>query len=374
MVKTEISSPVYIENLVPYKSGNSINKNVSREEFKKIINLASNENPHGASPKAVAAIIKATEDIAIYPDVRSVDLVAKIAKNLNLQTQNVVCGHGSDSLIGYIVNAFTDIGDEVLTAKGTFIGTYVNVNKLGRKLVTVPLKNYAFDFAAIEGGITQKTKIIYLANPNNPTGTMFTTKEFRKFYSRIPKNILILLDEAYYNYTFQEDDYPDGLSLYKELGNNILVLRTFSKHLGLAGARVGFAFGDENLISTLYKVKLPFEPNSLAQAAAFAGIDDTEYINKAVETNKSCLKQIRDTFYNLGVDFVPPTANFIMILLKSPEQAQKFVELCLNNNVITRYLAGFGIENGVRISTGTQEQTSYACQVFAKVYNEIKDM
>lgn len=368
----EVKSPDYIDKLVPYKSGNSINKQVSREEFKKIINLASNENPHGPSPKAVEAICNVAKEISIYPDVRSVDLVSKIAGQLDLSPNQVVCGHGSDSLIGYIVNAFTDIGDEVLTAKGTFIGTYVNVNKLGRKLVTVPLKNYGFDFDSIEGGITSKTKIIYLANPNNPTGTMFTEKEFIKFYNRIPKHILILLDEAYYSYSHEFEGYPDGLKLFKELGSNLLVIRTFSKHLGLAGVRVGFAFGEEELISKLYKVKLPFEPNTLAQAAAIAGLDDIQYVENAIETNKICIEKIKNTFVELGVEYVEPKANFIMVLFKSSTQAQKFVEVCLEKNVITRYLSGFGIDNGVRISTGTIEQTDYACNVFKETYELVK--
>lgn len=370
--QNQVKSPQYIENLVPYKSGNSIGDKTSREDFKKLINLASNENPHGPSPMAVEAIAKAAKEVSIYPDVRSNDLVEKIAGQLELSPTQVVCGHGSDSLIGYIVNAFSDIGDEILTAKGTFIGAYVNVNKLGRKLVTVPLKNYGFDFDAIEGAITPKTKIIYLANPNNPTGTMFSEKDFLKFFSRIPKHILILLDEAYYHYSHHFEGYPNGLKLFKEHGNNLLVIRTLSKHLGLAGVRVGFAFGDESLISTLYKVKLPFEPNTLAQAAAIAGLDDNEYVENAMETNAIAIEKLKTTFDELGIEYVEPKANFVMILLKTDIQAQKFVEVCLSKNVITRYLGGFGIENGVRISTGTIEQTDLACNVFKETYELVK--
>jgi histidinol-phosphate aminotransferase len=370
--QNQVKSPQYIENLVPYKSGNSIGGKTSREDFKKLINLASNENPHGPSPMAVEAIAKAAKEVSIYPDVKSNDLVEKIAGQLDLLPTQVVCGHGSDSLIGYIVNAFSDIGDEILTAKGTFIGAYVNVNKLGRKLVTVPLKNYGFDFDAIEGAITPKTKIIYLANPNNPTGTMFSEKDFLKFFSRIPKHILILLDEAYYHYSYNFEGYPNGLKLFKEHGNNLLVIRTLSKHLGLAGVRVGFAFGDESLISTIYKVKLPFEPNTLAQVAAIAGLDDNEYVENAIETNAIAILKLKTTFDELGIEYVEPKANFVMILLKTDIQAQKFVEVCLSKNVITRYLGGFGIENGVRISTGTIEQTDLACYVFKETYELIK--
>lgn len=375
-MNNKINSPEYINKLVPYKSGNSTNNNISREEFKTFINLASNENPHGASPKAVKAIINATKEISIYPDVKSTKLVNKLANIMDISPDEVICGHGSDSLIGYIINAFSDLGDEVLTAKGTFIGAYVNTNKLGRKLTTIPLTNYSFDLSNLLKSITDKTKIIYLANPNNPTGSMFSKDEFLNFFAQVPKNILVLLDEAYFSYCSDFTEYPNGLQIFKELNkedkSNLIIIRTLSKHLGLAGLRVGYAFGDKDLIDVLYKVKLPFEPNLLAQEGAIGGLDDEEYIKTAIKSNKIGIKLLVDTFTELGIEYVEPKANFVMILLKTDLQAQKFVELCLQKKIVVRYLAGFGINNGVRISTGTEEQTKFACEVFKEVYQLVK--
>jgi len=375
-MNNKINSPEYINKLVPYKSGNSTNNNISRDEFKTFINLASNENPHGTSPKAVESITKAIKEISIYPDVKSTKLVNKLANMMDISPDEIICGHGSDSLIGYIINAFSDLGDEILTAKGTFIGAYVNTNKLGRKLTTIPLVNYSFDLSNLLKSITEKTKIIYLANPNNPTGSMFSKEEFLNFFAQVPKNILILLDEAYFSYCNDFSEYPNGLQIFKELSkeekSNLIIIRTLSKHLGLAGLRVGYAFGDEDLINVLYKVKLPFEPNLLAQEGAIGGLDDDEYIIKAMQSNKICIKLLVDTFKSIGIEYVEPKANFVMILLKTDLQAQKFVELCLQKKVVVRYLAGFGINNGVRISTGTEEQTKFACVIFKEVFDLVK--
>lgn len=375
-MNNKINSPEYINKLVPYKSGNTTNNNISREEFKTFINLASNENPHGASPKAVESIINATKEISIYPDVKSTKLVNKLAEIMDILPEEIICGHGSDSLIGYIINAFSELGDEILTAKGTFIGAYVNTNKLGRKLTTIPLVNYSFDLSNLLKSISVNTKIIYLANPNNPTGSMFSKEEFLEFFSKVPKNILVLLDEAYFSYCIDFNEYPNGLQIFKELSNeeksNLIVIRTLSKHLGLAGLRVGYAFGAKDLIDILYKVKLPFEPNLLAQEGAIGGLDDDQYIENAIKSNKVCLKLLVDTFKELGIDYVEPKANFVMILLKTDLQAQKFVEVCLQKKIVVRYLAGFGINNGVRISTGTEDQTKLACSVFKEVYELVK--
>jgi len=375
-MNNKINSPEYINKLVPYKSGNSTNNNISRDEFKTFINLASNENPHGTSPKAVESITNAIKEISIYPDVKSTKLVNKLANMMDISPDEIICGHGSDSLIGYIINAFSDLGDEILTAKGTFIGAYVNTNKLGRKLTTIPLVNYSFDLSNLLKSITEKTKIIYLANPNNPTGSMFSKEEFLNFFAQVPKNILVLLDEAYFSYCNDFSEYPNGLQIFKELSkeekSNLIIIRTLSKHLGLAGLRVGYAFGDEDLINVLYKVKLPFEPNLLAQEGAVGGLDDDEYIIKAMQSNKICIKLLVDTFKSIGIEYVEPKANFVMILLKTDLQAQKFVELCLQKKVVVRYLAGFGINNGVRISTGTEEQTKFACGIFKEVFDLVK--
>jgi len=361
VLSLNINIPDFVKALKPYKSGNSAVSKTDEAAFKSLINLASNENPLGASPKALSAIRNGLEDIAIYPDPRAELLVDKIATSFGINPDCIVTGSGSDSLIAYIINACTIEDDEVLTAEGTFIGTFVNVNKLGRTLKTVPLKDYAFDLQAIADAVNPKTKIIYLANPNNPTGTMFSKDELDGFLQQVPDNILVILDEAYHLYAYEFPNYPDGLNYF---GNNVIVLRTFSKSYGLAGIRVGYALGDAELISYIRKVKLPFEPNYLAQIAAIGAIDDIEFLEKTKELNKIELERLKAYFDKKGLKYAPPTGNFLMVLFEDEEKAENFTQKSLERGVITRRLPAFGIPNGVRINTGTEEQMNRAFNVF----------
>src|SRR3970040_1561786 len=239
-----IKIPKHIQNLQPYKAGKPIDELARERGITKIVKLASNENPLGPSPKAVEVIKRSLNEIHRYTNPSAYKLVNAIEKKYNKKPSQILSGSGSDSLLQYIVTAFSEQDDELLTSQGTFIGWYVNVNKYGFKSFEVPLKNYHFDLDGILNNITSKTKIIYLANPNNPTGTMFTKKEFESFYSKVPENIIIVLDEAYTVYAESIRGYPNGLEYEKE---NLIVLRTLSKAYGLAGLRIGFAFGDEKL-------------------------------------------------------------------------------------------------------------------------------
>lgn len=358
----------YVLNLKPYKPGNLLDKNTSREDFKKLINLASNENQLGSSPKAKQYIIDTLNEIAIYPDTGSSELVGRLAELLNKKSSEIICGHGSDSLISYIVTAFSDTGDEILTAKGTFIGIYTNTNKQGRFVKTIPLLDFKFDLDGIIDAIGSKTRIIYLANPNNPTGTMFTHQEFVDFMKKVPENILVVLDEAYYLYSKDYPDYPNGLSYNYQ---NLIVLQTLSKSYGLAGLRVGYAVGNEDLIGLLYKVKLPFEPNIIAQKAAMGALEDEEFLQQTKILNDKTLKQMIEKFDELGVKYAPPVGNFVMIVFDSEEKAIAFTSKCLVNGVVVRHLPAFGLPNCVRISTGTEEQMHYALNVFERVIKEI---
>lgn len=370
----KLKIPNYIKNLQPYKSGNMVGKNISREQFKSFINLASNENPLGASPMAIEAIKNITNEIAIYPDTASSNLVEAIADYHQVDKQNIVCGHGSDSLIQYIFNAFSDIGDEILTADGTFIGAFVNANKLGRTLIRVPMINYAYDLDAILEKVNEKTAIVYLANPNNPTGTIIEKSKFLNFMSLVPDHVLVILDEAYSLYAVEHQEYFDGLDILKSDMNrkNLIILRTLSKITGLAGLRVGYAISNPEIIQIIYKVKLPFEPNTIAQIAASAGIADLDFIEKSVSENRKSLQILTNKFDELNVKYLKAFANFVMILLDSQEQAVKFVDMALDNEIVVRHLTSFGIPNGIRISTGTVEQSLKASKVFEKIMNEIK--
>jgi histidinol-phosphate aminotransferase len=317
---------------------------------------------------ALEAIRENLDQLHRYVDPAAPELVETIAAKFHIRSGRIICGHGTDALLGYILNASTQPEDEILTCEGTFIGMYVNVHKFGRRLSLVPLKNYAFDLDRILAGITDQTRAIYLTNPNNPTGTIFTKKEFDGFLSGVPENVLIILDEAYAEYAAFSQNYPDGLKYERD---NLIILRTLSKTYGLAGLRVGFAVGPEYLIQQIYKVKLPFEPNYLAQKAAIAALEDEDFIRKTVETNRRSIKKMQAKFDSLGIRHVPTWANFLMLLLPSEQIARDFFEECLNYGLIVRNLNRFGIPPGIRINSGTEEETEFALNVIDKVWRKL---
>ncbi len=359
-----IKIPEHIQKLKPYKAGKPIEELAREKGIKKIVKLASNENPLGPSPKAVEEIKKHINELHRYTNPSAYKLVNAIAQKYKKRPGQIVTGSGSDSLLQYLITAFSDDDDELLTSEGTFIGWYVNVNKYGRKSKLVPLKEYHLDLDALADEINNKTKIIYLANPNNPTGTMFTRREFEDFMKKVPDSVLVVLDEAYTVYAESNPDYPNGLSYDLD---NLLVLRTLSKAYGLAGIRIGFAFGKEYLINEMYKVKLPFEPNELAQQAAIAALQDNSFLRSTVELNTRSLEMMRKRFDEIGIDYVPTAANFFLILFPDEEFTREFNEECLNRGLILRHVNTFGIPNGIRINSGTIEETEFALKVLEEV-------
>ncbi len=363
-----IKIPKHVEKLKPYQAGKPIDELFREYGLEKIVKLASNENPLGPSPKAMDAIKKHITEIHRYTNPAAFDLVNAIAKKINKLPGQIVTGNGSDSLLQYIVTAFSEEEDELLTSKGSFIGWYVNVNKYGRISKQVEQKNYRFDLDKIADSITEKTKIIYLANPNNPTGTIFTKQDFENFLLKVPDNILIVLDEAYTVYAESNPNYPNGL---KYDNKNLIVLRTLSKAYGLAGIRMGFAVGHEDLIKILYKVKLPFEPNSLAQAAAIAALNDDEFLQQTVALNKKSLNRFKKKFDELSIMYLSTSANFLLLLFADEDYTIKFNEECLKKGLILRHVKSFGIPNGIRINSGTVDETEFAINVISQVQNQL---
>lgn len=364
-----IKIPEFVRNLKPYKAGKPIEELARERNLKRIVKLASNENPIGPSPKAMEAIKGVLPQLNRYTDPLSHDLVRAIAKKYDVKPQHVICGHGTDSLIANVVSAFTEEADEILTCEGTFIGIYVSTNKLGRKLVTVPMKDYTFDLEAIYNAITDKTTMIYLANPNNPTGTMFEKAEFESFMAKVPDHIMVILDEAYTVYAAdQNPNYPNGVRYDYE---NMVVMRTLSKAYGLGGLRVGFAVGPDTVIEALYKVKLPFEPNLLAQYGAIAALDDDQFLKETVELNKKSLAMMQAKLDELKIKQLPTAANFILMLMPDEKFAAEFTSECMNHGLILRHVNSFGIPNGVRINSGTIDETEFALEVIENVYKEL---
>lgn len=360
-----VKIPEFVRELKPYKAGKPIEELAREKHLTRIVKLASNENPLGPSPKAVEAIKAALGQLHRYTDPSSHELVHALARKYSVQPQHIVCGHGTDSLIAYVINAFTEEKDEILTSEGTFIGIYVNTRKFGRKLSMVPLKNYGFDLDAILKKISRNTRIIYLANPNNPTGTMFGYREFESFMAKVPEDILVILDEAYTTYAASNPDYPNGVRYEYE---NMVVMRTLSKAYGLGGLRIGFAVGPKTVIDALYKVKLPFEPNWLAQRGAIAALDDDEFLARTVEVNRRSLAMMQAGLDKLGIKHVPTAANFLLAIMPSASFAQDFFIECLNRGLIVRHVDSFGVPEGIRINSGTIDETEFALRVMEEVY------
>ena len=288
--------PSYIQNLANYVPGKPIEE-VQRElGLDHVDKLASNENSLGPSPKAIEAMKKSLFDVNRYPDVSGYQLKSKLANKFNIKTENVVLGAGSEGIMSTIMRTFLLDDDELISAENSFIGFRVLANASGRKVHWIPMKNYRYDLEAIASLVNKNTKIIYIANPDNPMGSFITKDEFDKFYKHIPERVLIILDEAYFEFAKSKTDYPDSMTYRYD---NVITLRTFSKAYGLAGLRIGYGFAHEELIHNLSKVKEPFSPSYIALAAGFAAMEDDSFLQKTLKINSEGYKSVSYTHLTL---------------------------------------------------------------------------
>ena len=354
--------PPYIESLRPYEAGRTIESVRKQYGLDRIAKLASNENPLGASPKAVEAMRATLTGLNLYPD-GGLGLREVLAQQFDLKVENVVAGSGSEGIMSNIIRAFLCDEDEVLTTEAAFIGFQVLARTRGVKYRTVPYKDWHYDLPGLAAAINQNTKIVYLANPNNPTGTIFTKHQFDEFYKHVPERVLIILDEAYFEYAKDNPRYPDSMHYRYD---NVITLRTFSKAYGLAGARIGYGFAHEELIRNLLKVKLPFEPSTPAQAAGVAALADKEFLHRTLELNARGLRLLAAGLADLGLQVVPSEANFLMMVMASEQEALAVFEELLSQGVVVRPLKAFGLPNCLRISTGADEDNQLALEAFAR--------
>jgi histidinol-phosphate aminotransferase len=359
--------PPYIETLQPYIPGKPIDE--VRREFglEKVVKLASNENPFGPSPMAVAALAPLFGGLHLYPN-GGFDLRVRLAELYRLSPENVIAGSGSEAIMAVIIRTFLNDDDEVLTTEGAFIGFQVLAKSRGVPYRTVPYRRWHYDLDAIAGAINGKTKIVYLANPNNPTGTVFTRKEFDAFYGRVPKRVLIIMDEAYQEYARDDDEFPDSMGYRYD---NVITLRTFSKVYGLAGLRIGYGFAHADLIRNLLKVKLPFEPGTLSQAAGIAALEDREFLRKTVENNKEGRAFLTGAIRDLGLDPAPSKANFVMFPLEDETAVNAVFAGMLRRGVIVRPLRGFGLPRCIRITVGTSDENREAVAALGAALREL---
>jgi histidinol-phosphate aminotransferase len=356
--------PPYIEALKPYEAGRTVESVRRQYGLTHIAKLASNENPLGASPKAVEALCGALREINFYPD-GGLKLREVLAAEFDVKAENVITGSGSEGIMSNIIRTFLGDEDEVLTTEAAFIGFQVLARSRGVTYRTVPYKDWHYDLPALAAAINANTKIIYLANPNNPTGTIFTKQQFDDFYRHVPERVLIILDEAYFEYAKDNPRYPDSMHYRYD---NVITLRTFSKVYGLAGARIGYGFAHDELIRNLLKVKLPFEPSTPAEAAGIGALADKEFLHRSLEMNARGLRSLVEGVEDIGLPVVRSDANFVMVPLRSAEEAKRIFEDLLAQGIVVRPLGAFGLPNCVRISTGTDEDNHLAIEALRKTY------
>ena len=359
--------PFYIESLQPYKAGKSIEEVQREYGLTRIIKLASNENPLGASPMAMEELFRRSKNLHLYPT-GGLELREVLAEQFDLKVENVIVGSGSEGIMSNIIRTFLCDDDEVLTTEAAFIGFQVLAQSRGVKYATVPYNNWHYDLPALSRHITEHTKIIYLANPNNPTGTIFTMHEFEAFYKTVPERVLIILDEAYFEYARDNPRYPDSMHYRYD---NVITLRTFSKIYGLAGVRIGYGFAHQELIKNLLKVKLPFEPSTLAQAAGIGALHDKEFLHKSLEVNSHGLEFLTHALHELGVYQVPSDANFIMTVFDNEEEVNFINNELLKLGVVIRPLKAFGLPNCMRITIGKDDENHILIESLSKVLTKV---
>lgn len=351
-----------IEKLVPYQPGKSIEELQRETGQKEIIKLASNENALGPSPKAIEAIQAALGQIHRYPD-GGFELKKKLANALGRKPENIVLGNGSDSLMLAIVLAFVTEGGEVVTSEYSFAQYTLMPLARGAKIHYAPMKEWRYDLNAIAGLITNKTEVVFLSNPNNPTGTMFTKKEWNDFLKRVPHETLIVCDEAYAEFVLDHPDWPNSLENPRD---NVLTLRTFSKAYGLAGLRLGFGVGDSKWIKELHKVKLPFEPSVLALAAGLAALDDSGFVKEYVTMIHNERTYVEKRLAQMRVLFVESVANFVMVDFGDLKKARQIHEKLLQKGIIIRPLEAFGLPTCARITIGLPQENQKCMDAIAE--------
>jgi histidinol-phosphate aminotransferase len=361
-----ISVPSHIASLLPYQPGKSVAEIEREFGIAGAIKLASNENPLGSSPLAIEAIRNSLSSLAYYPDAGRA-LRFALADRFVVKPENVICGSGSESIIATALHTFLDTDDEMISSEGTFIGFQVLARASGKKTHYTPLKNNGYDLSAMATRLNERTKIVYIANPNNPTGTSVTTDALERFMSRVPENVLVILDEAYFEYAEAWPDYPDSM---RYRWDNVLTCRTFSKAYGLAGARIGYGMAHSDIITKMLKVKLPFEPGTPAAAAGLAALGDAEFLRATVELNRESILYYHREFERLGLKFVPTLANFVMIDFRNAATVDKVYNGLIRRGVISRPLGAFGLPHCIRISTGTMEQNRRCVEALGEVVGE----
>lgn len=341
-----------LEVMKPYSPGKPIWEVEQELGIKEVIKLASNENPLGASKKATEAIESHLSQIHRYPDTSAAKLREAISHRYDVNSEQIIIGNGADELITLISETFLEEGDEIIIPSPSFSEYEFGADLMGAKVVSVPLiaLNFEYDMLSILNAITDNTKIIYLCSPNNPTGTYIKKDTLDDFLNKLPENLIVVFDGAYSHYA-TEEDYTNGIE-YVKRGNPVIVIQTFSKIYGLAGIRVGFGISSPEIINSIYKVKEPFNVNSLAQVAAEAALYDEEHVKESQKVNQQGRDYLYNSFKKLGIPYIESMSNFILVNIGA--DAVHVYEQLLQKGIIVRYGGAWGLPNYLRISIGNE--------------------
>ena len=346
-----------VKSLRPYVPGKPIEEVQKEYNLTNVIKLASNENPLGCSQKAKEAIISSLENVEFYPDGNATKLRKALSKNLDVNENQLIFGAGSDEIITMLAKTFIEKDDEAITCTPTFPQYKSAVTVFGGKIVEVPLVDYTYDLEGIVNAITDKTKIIFISNPNNPTGTIITAEQQLEFIKKVPSNVLIVMDEAYSEYII-EDEYPKTLPLLEKYPN-IIILRTFSKAYGLASLRVGYGIANESIIELLNRVRGPFNVTSAAISAATASLEDKGFLTTSIQTNNEVKSFIYKKCKEMDFDFIPTYGNFIMIETEKIGNDLEVFNKLQSKGIIVRPGSFLGLKGWQRVTIGTMEQMEF---------------
>ncbi|MCK5451702.1 MAG: histidinol-phosphate transaminase [Candidatus Omnitrophica bacterium] len=353
-----------LDKTTPYKPGKPIEE-VKRElGIKEVIKLASNENPIKPSEKVINAVMKAAENINRYPDGGCFYLREALSKELSVPGENIIFGNGSDEIIIFAIRTFVSPGDEVIISDPTFLIYRIASEIENAVIKVVPSKDLEYDLEAMLDKVTPRTKMIFIANPENPTGSYISDVKLRDFIEKLSDEIIIFLDEAYYEFA-KGGDYPETLDLIEREDRNVIISRTFSKAYGLAGIRIGYALARKDIAEVLNKIREPFNINSIAQAAAIAALKDNEYLEKSVELVKQEKKKIYNELNSLGVRLFPSRTNFI--LMDTGRDSVKIAGDLLKQGIIVREMSGWGFKGYIRVNIGLQEENDKFIEMFRRM-------
>ena len=361
----------HVRAIAPYVGGKPISE-VAREfglDENKIVKLASNENPLGMPESAKKAMAKAAEDLGRYPDSNGFDLKNALAKKLNVPFEWITLGNGSNDILELTARAVAHEGDEVVFSKHAFAVYPLATQAVGGKAIEVAAtKDYGHDLPAMLKAITSRTRLVFVANPNNPTGTFLPAKEIEAFLEQVPSNVVVVIDEAYNEFLTPEQQY-DAIAWVRKYPN-VIVSRSFSKAYGLAGLRIGYGVAQNNITDLLNRIRQPFNVNSLAQAAAIAALADVEFLKKCYELNRAGYAQLTAAFEQMGLRYLPSSGNFVLVKVGDDVDAGAKVNLeLLKAGVIVRPVGNYGLPEWLRISIGLPEENQAFIEALKKILN-----